>query len=79
MENGTNCLLFITCDGVDVQIWCLQSFCSNFNGGSDRFSRFWVRSAFLGQNTWKTERESDMTFVFGDFFMKGTTYPKMFA
>ena len=32
-----------------------------------------------GQNTWKTERASDMTLVFGDFFVKGTTFSKLFV
>ena len=69
-------LMFITFRGFDVQVWCLQSFCSKFNGGSDRFSRFLIRSVFHGQNTWKTERESHMTLVFGDFLIKVTTFSK---
>ena len=70
MEMGTNGFSLITFNGVDVQVWCLQSFCSKFNGGSDRIFRFSIRSVFHGQNTWKTELESDMTLVFGDFLMK---------
>ena len=76
MENGTNGFSLITFNGVGVQVWCLHSFCSKFNSGSDRLFRFLIRSVFHGQNTWKTERESDMTLVFGDFLMKGTTFSK---
>ena len=54
----------------------LQSFCSKFNGGSDRRFRFQIRSIFHGQNTWKTEREFCVTLVFGNFFMKGKTFSK---
>ena len=69
-------LVFITFTGFDVQVWCLQSFCSKFNGGSDRLLRFWIRSVFRGQNTWKAEREFCVTLVFGNFFMKGKTFSK---
>ena len=62
--------------GFDVQV-CLRSFCSKFNGGSDRIFRFWIRSVFHGQNTWKTEHVFNMTLVFGDFFMKKTTLSKI--
>ena len=73
LENGTNGLLLITFNGVDVQIWSLHSFCSKLIGGSDRRFRFWIRSIFYGQNTWKTEREFGMTLVFSDFFMEKNT------
>ena len=76
MENEINGFSPITFREFDVQVRCLHSFYSKFNGGSDRFFRFWIRSVFLGQNTWKTERESDVTLVFGDFLMKGTTFSK---
>ena len=76
MKNGTNGFLLITFNGVGVQVWCLQSLCGKFNGGSDRRFRFWIRFIFHGQNTWKTERKSHMTLVFGDFLMKGTTFSK---
>ena len=77
VENGTNGFSLITFNGVGVQVWCLQSFCSKFNGGSDRRFRFGIRSNFHGQNTWKTEREFGMTLVFGDFFIKKTTLSKI--
>ena len=77
--NGTNDFSFKTFNGVGVQVWCLQSFCSKFNGGSDSRFRFRIRSIFYGQNTWKTEREFGMTLVFGNFFMEKTTFSKMFV
>ena len=77
-EGSERVLVFITFRGFDVQVWCLQSFCSKFNGGSDRIFRFWICSVFHGQNTWKTERESDVTLVFGHFFMKTLIFSKMF-
>ena len=40
VENGTKGFSLITFNGVGVQIWCLHSFCSKFNGGSDRHFRF---------------------------------------
>ena len=79
VENGTNYFSLITFNGVSVQIWCLHSFCSKFNGELDRLDRFLIRSIFHGQNTWKTERVLGMTLVFGDFFMKETTFLKMFV
>ena len=63
VENETNGFSLITFNGVGVQSWCLHSFCSKLNGGSDRRFRFWIRSIFHGQNTWKTEREFGMTKV----------------
>ena len=63
VENGTYGFSFITFNVVGAQIWCLHSFCSKLNGGSDRRFRFWIRSIFHGQNTWKTEREFGMTKV----------------
>ena len=79
MENETNGFSLRTFNGVGVQVWCLQIFCSKFNGGSDRIFRFWIRSIFHGQNTGKKEREFGMTLVFGDFFMEETTSSKMFV
>ena len=79
VENEIDGFSPITFRGFDVQVWCLQSFCSKFNGGSDRLFRFWIRSVFHGQNKWKTERESDMALVLGDFLMKGTTFSKKFV
>ena len=78
VKNGTNGFSVITCDGVDVQVWCLHSFCSKLNGGLDRIFRFLIRFVFHCQNTWKTEREFGVTLVFGDFFMKKTFFSKMF-
>ena len=77
LENGTNGFLLITFNGVDVQVWCLHSFCSKFDGGSDRIFRFWICPIFHGQNAWKTKRELDMALVFGDFFRKGIFFQKM--
>ena len=72
VENGTYGFSLITFNGVGVQVWCLHSFCSKLNGGSDRRFRFWIRSIFFSQNAWKTEREFGMTLVFGDFFVEKT-------
>ena len=79
MENGINAFLLITCDGVDEQVWCLHSFCSKFNGGSERLFRFWLRSIFHGQNTWKTEHAFDMNLVPGDVLTKEATFSQMFC
>ena len=76
VENETNGFSRITFNGVGVQIWCLHSFRSKFNGKSDRFFRFRICFIFKGQNGWKTERVLGMTLVFGDFFMKGKTFSK---
>ena len=76
LEGSERMLVFITFTGFHVQVWCLRSFCRKFNGGSDRIFRFWIRSVFHGQNTWKTEHVFNMTLVFGDFFTKGTTFSK---
>ena len=79
MGNGTKAFLLINSNGVDVQVWCLHSFCSKFNGGSDRLIRFWIRSVFHGKIAWKTERVFSMTLVFGNFCMIGMTFSKMFG
>ena len=79
VENETNGFSLITFNGGGVQLWCLESFCSKLNGGSDRRFRFWIRFIFHGQNTWKTEREFGMTQVFGDFFHEKITFSKMFV
>ena len=69
-EGSESVFVFITFRGFDVQVWCLHSFCSKFNGESDRIFRLWICSIFHGQNAWKTERVLGMTLVFGDFFME---------
>ena len=79
VENRTNGFLLITFNGVGVQVWCLNSFCSKFNGGSERLFGFWICSMFHGQNAWKTERESDMALGFGNFFMIEMTFSQMFC
>ena len=76
VENGTNGFLLKTFNGVGVQVLCLHSFCSKFNGGSNKLFRFWIRSIFHGQITWKTEREFGLTLVFGDFFMEKQLFHK---
>ena len=55
MGNGTNGFSLITFDGGGVQLCFLQSFCSKFNGGSERLFRFWICFIFYGQNTLKME------------------------
>ena len=48
LETGTNGFSLITFNGVGVQIWCLQSFCSKFNDRSDRLFKFGICFIFHG-------------------------------